>query len=123
MLVFHQRFWISSTDMELYTDSAGSIGFGIYFADKWAYAQVKIRDQIRHNGTGFVSNSSVLVPSGDKLCNNKIMFHCDNAAVFHVINTMTSESETVMTLLRTLTLRCLQLNTAAKINHISSNIT
>ena len=29
--VFHDRFWISSAEAELYSDSAGSIGFGIYF--------------------------------------------------------------------------------------------
>ena len=34
----HDRFWISSADAELYSDSAGSIGFGVYFAGKWSYA-------------------------------------------------------------------------------------
>ena len=36
--VFHDRFWISSANAELYSDSAGCIGFGIYFAGKWSYA-------------------------------------------------------------------------------------
>ena len=36
--VFHDRFWISSADVELYSDSAGSIYFGIYFAGKLSYA-------------------------------------------------------------------------------------
>ena len=36
--VFHDRFWISSAEAELYSDSAGRIGFGIYFAGKCACA-------------------------------------------------------------------------------------
>ena len=38
--VFHERFWVSSDELELFTDSAGNpnLGFGTYFAGKWAYA-------------------------------------------------------------------------------------
>ena len=36
--VFHDRFWVSNYDLQLYTDSAGgaALGFGAYFAGKWA---------------------------------------------------------------------------------------
>ena len=55
---------------------------------------------------------------GSKLCNKKILFHCDNAAVVYVVNTMTSKSDNVMTLLRAITLKCLRLNVVAKAQHI-----
>ena len=35
--VFHDRFWVSNEDMQLFTDSAWVTGFGAYFAGKWAY--------------------------------------------------------------------------------------
>ena len=39
--VFHDRYWVSSEELQLFTDSAGgqSLGFGAYFADKWACGQ------------------------------------------------------------------------------------
>ena len=55
---------------------------------------------------------------GNELRNKKILFHCDNAAVVFAVNTMTSKSEQVMTLLRALTLKCLRLNVVAKAKHI-----
>ena len=50
--------------------------------------------------------------------NKKILFHCDNAAVVYAVNTMTSKSDKVMTLLRALPLKCLLLNIVAKAKHI-----
>ena len=50
--------------------------------------------------------------------NKKILFHCDNAAVLYAVNTLTSKSDKVMTLLRALPLKCLLLNIVAKAKHI-----
>lgn len=128
--VFHDRFWVSSADVELYTDSAGSIGFGIYFAGKWTCAAwlADWRDSGRTRDITVLElfpNVVSLYLWGAELRNKKIMFHCDNAAVVYAINTMTSKSENVMILLRALTLKCLQLNVVAKAKHIpgKSNIT
>ena len=121
--VFHDRFWISSADAKLYSDSAGSIGFGVYFAGKWSYATWP--------GTWHESGVTrditvlelfpILVSLclwGNELCNKKILFHCDNAAVVYAVNTMTSKSDMVMTLLRAITLKCLLLNIVVKAEHI-----
>jgi hypothetical protein len=32
------QFWSSNSNLELFTDSAGGIGFGIYFNHMWAQA-------------------------------------------------------------------------------------
>ena len=39
--VFHDRYWISNVDTELFTDSAGGsgFGFGIYFKGHWCNAR------------------------------------------------------------------------------------
>ena len=34
--VFHDRFWVCNGDVQLFTDSAGALGFGIYFQGQWA---------------------------------------------------------------------------------------
>lgn len=117
--VFHDRFWISSADAELYSDSSGNIGFGIYFAGKWSYATWP--DTWHESGlTGDITVLELfpilvsLYLWGDEFRNKKILFHCDNAAVVYAVNTMTSKSDKVMTLLRALTLKCLLLNIVAK---------
>ena len=37
--VFHDRYWISNEDVDLFTDSAEGrgMGFGAVFGNKWAY--------------------------------------------------------------------------------------
>ena len=121
--VFHDRLWISSAEAELYSDSAGSIGFGIYFAGKWACATWPETWQ----ESGLTRDITVLelFPIlvsmylwGSKLCNKKILFHCDNAAVVYAVNTMTSKLDNVISLLRALTLKSLRLNVVAKAQHI-----
>lgn len=121
--VFHDRFWISSADVELYSDSAGSSGLGIYFAGKWSYATWPAE----WHESGLTRDITVLelFPIlvslylwGHELRNKKILFNCDNAAVVYAVNTMTSKSDKVMTLLRALTLKCLRLNVVAKAKHI-----
>ena len=39
--VFHDRFWVSNEDLNLYTDSAGGLdaGFGVYFGGQWCNAK------------------------------------------------------------------------------------
>ena len=128
--MFHDRFWVSSADVELYTDSAGSIGFGIYFAGKWTCGAwpADWHDSGRTRDITVLELFPIVVLLclwGAELHNKKIMFQCDNAAVVCAINTMTSKSDNVMILLGALTLKCLQLNVVAKAKHIpgKSNIT
>ena len=121
--VFHDRFWISSADVELYSDSAGSTGFGIYFGGRWSYATWPTEWQESGlTGDIIVLELFPILVSlylwGNELRNKKILFHCDNAAAVFAVNTMTSKSEQVMTLLRALTLKCLRLNVVAKAKHI-----
>ena len=124
--VFHDRFWISNDDIQLFTDSAGGpdLGFGAYFVGKWAqgaWPQSWVDKGITADIT--VLELFPLLVSlhtwGDELRNKKIVFRVDNIAVVHIINTMTSKSDRVMTVLRALTLRCLHLNVVVKARHIS----
>jgi hypothetical protein len=124
--VFHDRFWTSNEDIQLFTDSAGAegLGFGIYFAGKW----MAERWPNDWHKLGYTADITVLelfpiVVSifawGEELQNKKICFRSDNMSVCYNINKMTSKSEQVMVLLRNLTLKCLQLNIVIKAEHVS----
>ena len=124
--VFHDRFWVSNEDLQLYTDSAGGpdLGFGAYFAGKWAqgtWPQAWVECGITSNIT--VLELFPLLVSlhiwNNELRNKKIVFRVDNMAVVHIVNHMTSKSDKVMTILRAFTLLCLRLNVVAKAQHVA----
>lgn len=93
---FHDRFWVSNEDVQLYTDSAAGpgLGFGVYFHGKWAFD--KWPDFWRK--AGFTDDITVLdlFPIlialhlwGDSLRNKEIRFICGNLAVTQILNSMT----------------------------------
>lgn len=121
--VFHDRFWVSNQDVQLYSDAAASLGFGSYFNGQWCYALWPPE----WRSSGLTSDITILelFPIivalhiwGAKLRNKKIVFFCDNQAVVHILNTMTSKSERVMILVREATMCCLKFNIAIKANYL-----
>ncbi|MCG8031789.1 MAG: hypothetical protein JAZ03_06400 [Candidatus Thiodiazotropha taylori] len=127
--VFHDRFWVSNEDLQLFTDSAGSsnLGFGAFFAGKWSYGpwpQSWVEQGITEDIT--VLELFPLLVSlqiwGNDLRNKKILFRVDNMAVVHIVNSMTSKSDRVMTILRAFTMQCLHLNIAVRAQHLSGSL-
>lgn len=126
--VFHERFWVSNEDIQLFTDSAGGsdLGFGAYFAGKWscgAWPQSWVSQGIIEDITVLELFPLLVSLSiwGEELRNKKILFRVDNLAVVHIVNSMTSKSDRVMTILRAFTLQCLHLNIAVRAQHVSSS--
>ena len=124
--VFHDRFWVSNEDVQLFTDSAAGkgLGFGAVFGNMWAHG---VWPEMWHM-SGITSDITVLemfpilvslVVWGPYLPNKKIRFRCDNEAVVHILNTMTSRSEKKMILVRATTLECMKHNMVIKITHIA----
>ncbi|MCG7866997.1 MAG: hypothetical protein JAY74_11590 [Candidatus Thiodiazotropha taylori] len=125
--VFHDRYWVSNEDIQLFTDSVGgsSRGFGAFFAGKWAYGpwpQSWSEQGILGDITALELFPLLVALHiwGEALRNKKILFRVDNLAVVHIVNSKTSKSDRVMTILRTFTLQCLHLNIAVRAQHISS---
>lgn len=123
--VFHDQAWLSNTEVQLFTDSAGGpgLGFGIFFQGHWCQASwpKDWHDSgITHDITVLELFPIVVAMFiwGLELRNKKIRFNCDNIAVVHIINKLSSKSEPVMCLVRILTLRCLQLNVLVKARHV-----
>lgn len=123
--VFHDRHWISNEDVCLFSDSAGGegLGFGIFYRGRWC--QEKWPDS--WHALGFTSDITFLelFPIvvaifiwGKELINKKIKFCCDNLAVVSIINKLSSKSESVMHLVRFLTILCMKLNILIKADHI-----
>lgn len=121
--VFHDRFWVSNVDEELYTDSAGGKGFGVYCNGHWACADWPPA----WHAKGITADITTLelFPIYVSLCmwgkylsNKKLKFMCDNMAVVVIINSMTSKSETVMIILHEITEICLWYNIFIKACHV-----
>ena len=124
--VFHDRYWVSNEDVQLFTDSAGGpgLGFGAYFAGKWTCAPWP-QSWFEQDITGDITVLEMfpLLVSlhiwGQELRNKKIVFRSDNIASVHIVNSMTSKNERVMVILRAITLLCLRLNIAFKALHVN----
>ena len=106
---------VSNFDLELYTDAAGSTGFGAFFQGKWC-AGPWPQDWV---DAGFTKNLVLLelFPVvlavelwGAEFRDRKVRFHGDNLGVVQVINRVSASSPPVVRVLQHLVLRCLQLN-------------
>ena len=122
---FHDRFWVSNTDVQLFSDSAGGaeLGFGIYFQRNWSYGAWP-QQWFEKGWTKDITFLEIfpffvaLHIWGNMLCNKKIKFSCDNMAVVHIINSMTSKSKLVMHVVRAIAIQCLKFNILLKAVHI-----
>jgi hypothetical protein len=127
--VFHDRFWVSNEDVQLFTDSAGGSGrgLGIFFQGHWCQAKWPLtwhKKGITKDIT-VIELFPILVAVfiwGSELKNKKIKFRCDNEAVVHILNTLTSKSDNVMCLVRKLTLECLKLNILVRAEHVPGTL-
>ncbi|XP_072254199.1 uncharacterized protein [Pyxicephalus adspersus] len=109
--------------LELWTDAAGSSGFGAYFAGHWC-AEAWPEDWRR---LGLCKNLILLelfplvvalTLWGSQLQNRKVRFHCDNMGVVEVINNNSASSPQVICLLQHLVLVCLRLNVFVRAVHV-----
>lgn len=106
---------ISNWDLELFTDAAGSTGYGAIFQRTWSAA----RWPTTWVEAGFLKNLVLLelFPIvvameiwGESFRNLKVRLNCDNLGVVQVINRLSAKSLPVVRLLRHLVLRCLKMN-------------
>ena len=123
--LFHDRYWVSNADEQLFTDSAGgkNLGFGIYFRGQWVHGKWPTE----WHRLGITSDIMTLELFPilvalfiwcSKLKNKKIKFNCDNIAVVCILNKLSSKSDRVMSLVRLLTLHCLRHNIWVKATHV-----
>jgi len=106
--VFHEQQWTTNSDLQLYSDSAGrqGLGFGVVFQNQWAQKRwpASWRALLSDTVLELFPIVVALFVWVTKLANKKIMFHCDNMAVVHILNHLSSRSDKVVCLVLVLTL-------------------
>ncbi|KAM3929167.1 uncharacterized protein RB166_006956 [Leptodactylus fuscus] len=114
---------VEAVDCELYTDAAGSVGFGAYFQGSWCTGGW-LEDW---KEAGLVRNLALLelfpilvsvLVWGSFFRNKRIRFHCDNLGVVQAINGLSASSPPVIRVLQRLVLECLSLNACIVAVHV-----
>lgn len=120
-------FWredrLLEAELQVHSDAAGGLGFGVYFRGRWcasAWPDRWVELGLTRDIT-FLEFFPVVVALflwGSELANSTVRFWCDNMAVVRIINKQTSRSTRVMRLVRVFVLRCLQLNLLFTARHV-----
>ncbi|KAM9324247.1 LOW QUALITY PROTEIN: uncharacterized protein PAF06_000260 [Gastrophryne carolinensis] len=120
-------YWLDpvreNREVGLFTDAAGSTGFGAYFAGRWCAAPwpERVRSSSDIRDLALLELFLVVVALalwGEDLQNKSVLFHSDNMAVVSAINAQTASSPPVVKLLRQLVLSCLQYNILFRAVHV-----
>lgn len=122
---FPQQEWVNSRVLQLYTDSAGSIGLGCgcFFQNSWMYFEWPLdweNEAVMRDITFLELVPIVLsvMTWARHFSSKKIQFYTDNIALVSIINTQSSRSKRIMSLLRELVLMLMQFNITFKAKHI-----
>lgn len=123
---FPESCWTDNDVIQLFTDSAGGDGkgCGAYFSGKWSFFEWPstwselgiLRDITFLELVPVVLSMEIW---GNQLQNKKIMFHIDNIALVDILNSQTSKSKRVMSLVRPFVLCTLQNNIIFRAKHIA----
>ena len=109
---FLDDVWETSNTLKLYTDSAGSIGFGAVFGNRWLHGPWPASWTTYNIAMLELFRIVIAVHIWGSLMADKcVLFYSNNAAVVDIINKQTSKDSTIMVLLRDLVLSCLNLST------------
>lgn len=125
---FPESVWSSNDTLQLWTDSSGSekCGGAAYFNGAWLFFPWPrewvdlglLRDM---TFLEFIPILLAISVWGKKLQNKRIKLYVDNQSLVEVLNSQTSRSKRVMTLMRTFVLYALQNNIIFKSHHLYSH--
>ena len=104
--------------------SAGSVGLGALFQGRWAFQTWPLEWQQKDLDITVKELFPIVVTLqlwGNRLQNQKVIFHCDNQALVQIINIQTTCTEPSMRLLRILVLSCLTNNILLGAKHIQGH--
>ncbi|MCG8431274.1 MAG: hypothetical protein MJA29_08895, partial [Candidatus Omnitrophica bacterium] len=109
--IFLDTHLTQAPDLELYTDSSSTIGFGGYFQKRYFYGRWPEGCTLGLNpdlSMAYLELFPIVVAAllwGDEWRGKKIMFHCDNMATVHILKKGRSKSIKIMKLMRILTMK------------------
>ena len=125
--MFHDCYFTSSYDFELYTDAASTIGFGGYFQGKWfsSYWPVNLPTLTDNSSMAFLELYPIVVAAllwGHLWPCKKILFWCDNEATVAIVRKGRSKCLEIMKLMRQLTWCAAQSNFHFSAKHVPGHI-
>jgi len=106
---FLDDIWLSSAKLRLYTDAAGSLGYGTVLGSHWFFG--KWPNSWFGRNTIILELFPIVITISiwaSKLGNKCILFHIDNQGLVEVINKKTTKDKRLLVLLRELVLQCLK---------------
>lgn len=117
--------WLMKGSGQLFIDSSGSLWCGAFFQNKWIVLQwpTEWNENILQDITFLELVPIVLAVTTwrKQLTNKKVIFHVDNLALVDILNSKSSKSSRVMSLLRPLVLITMNNNIQLKCCHIQGS--
>ena len=113
--------WLDNSDLQLFTDASGSLGFGAYCQGHWAHGKWPANWQDGGPDITYKELFPIVVAIelwGSQLANKRVLFRCDNQAVVTILNKQSTRSKLSMNILRKFVLACLTHNIRFKAKHI-----
>jgi hypothetical protein len=121
---FYDPFITEAHDLEIYTDAAGSVGFGGYNNGRWFQGRWPVNITTPTDETlsiAFLELYPILVCAilwGSEWCAKKIRFRSDNMATVLIIQKGRSKTKNIMILMRKLTLLSMRYNFVVYAQHV-----
>lgn len=99
--LFLDDIWLTSDKLNLFTDAAGSLGFGAVFGNNWCYGEWPTEWQNRNIALlEFYPIVLSLYLWGDQLSNQCVLLFTDNEALVYVINKQSCKDASLMHFVR-----------------------
>ena len=117
---FHDSEWITNEALDLFTD-ASDHGIGCYFMGSWIYQKFPegVKEKVSITWRELYAIVVAVLTWSGHFQGKRIIFHCDNLAVVHIVTKGTSRDMLIMNLVRTLFFACAQNSFEFKIIHVA----
>ena len=120
---FLNNFWETSDQLHLFTDASGSLGFGGIYGTQWFQGAWQPDHTLTSKGISIAWQElyAIIVPCAiwsKQWVRKRVIFHCDNISVVHIVNSKRSPCKKIMQLVRKLTLMTMQYNSYFRAQHV-----
>ena len=119
--IISDQFWVQDSDIQLFTDASGGIGFGGYFGGRWFSGPWPAAVLSASHSIAWLEFFPVVVALtlwGSFLAGKRVLIRSDNTAVVSIINKQTSKCNKIMRLVRYFVLLCLEENVSFRAKYI-----
>ena len=115
--------WVTSLSLNLYTDAAGSAGFGAIFENHWIMGEWP--SQLESFSITFKEIFPIVLAFeiwGARFRDKCITLHIDNAAAVYILNKQSSKDQNIMCLVRRFVLACMRFNILTRCVHLRGSL-